>query len=181
MGIICKHERKDFYLEKDLLYLKLLSLNSEYNVNRNYKHIMKIKPNNYTNKGFYRTYEYVSLISKEELEKQRKEFWDTRVGGNPIVWKKLRDIIQNKNIERAVRVLKNGKIYPIGNSLEICLDKSGRRYAIPIYIINDPVEYSLKTEQKKLIIKNREVKLDFKFGNQNFQLSVFLNDTIQTI
>ena len=182
MGNFCEgNEKNDLMLKKDLRFIKLLSINNEYNVNRSYKHIMRIKKNDYKNTGIFRTNEYISIIPKNKLIQFRSEFWESRISGNKKVWSILKQIIENKNLEKSLKILKKNKIFLVGNSLQICLDKMGKRYVIPIFIINDPLEYNVKIEKKKLDIKNKKIQIKAKILESEFNFETELVKTVKEV
>ena len=183
MGNTCSNSDKtDLMLKKDLRFIKLLSINNEYNVNRSYKHIMRIKKNNYTNSGIFRTNEYISIVSEKNLKKFRREFWESRISGNKKIWLILKKIISNKkNLFSNLKILKKNEIFLVGNSLEICLDKIGRRYIIPIFVINEPCEFNIKIEKRKLSIQNKNIKIKIKFLDLEFIFETNLKKTCKEI
>lgn len=60
-------------IEKRLV--PLLNITHAANINNKYVHVIEIYPDKYTNTGIYRTNSYKSLVTKEELDKYRREFW----------------------------------------------------------------------------------------------------------
>ena len=98
--------------------------------------------------------------SKEELEKWRKEFWETRTQGNPEIWLIIRRAIESSP-EDAAAFLKAGDITTYTGSLILCLDKHKFPYRVPVAIINDPVKY-WPSELEKLAQEEKPEEEEFK-------------------
>ena len=60
-----------------------LSLDNINNVNHKYSYLYEPSKEIFVGKGVKKTHGYVSKVEKSALEIKRKEFWETRVEGNP--------------------------------------------------------------------------------------------------
>ena len=112
----------------------------------------EIKKNIYVGKGLRRMKGYISIVSKEELEKRRIAFWGTRIEGNSQVWNFLKELCElpigeEKNMKA---MLEANEITPLQKCINVTYDKAGEVYEIPNYCINEPFAYDLpETHVKK--------------------------------
>ena len=115
--------------------------------------------------------------SKEELDKWRKEFWDTRTQGNPEVWLTIKQAIDSTP-EDAAEILKVWEITPYNGWLILWLDKYRLHYRLPVAIINDPIKFLPNDEEKwamedkpeEWIINNFKIRT-FNFEDVKFSVS----------
>jgi hypothetical protein len=118
----------------------------------------EVKDNIYVGKGLRKMKGYISIVTKEELEKRRRAFWGTRIEGNSQVWNFLKELCElplgeEKNMKA---MLEANEITPLQKCINVTYDKAGEDYEIPNYCINEPVSYDLpemhvKKPDKKLI------------------------------
>ena len=112
----------------------------------------EIKKNIYVGKGLRRMKGYISIVSKEELEKRRIAFWGTRIEGDSQVWNFLKELCElpigeEKNMKA---MLEANEITPLQKCINVTYDKAGEVYEIPNYCINEPFAYDLpETHVKK--------------------------------
>ena len=59
----------------DAKFAPMLDPSHQFNVNNKYTFLIKWFPDEFTGQGYRKTNKYISLVSKEELEKKRNEFW----------------------------------------------------------------------------------------------------------
>ena len=64
-----------YHIDIEKRLLPLLNIAHAANINSKYMHITELYPDRYSNTGIYKTNAYKSLVSKEELDKYRREFW----------------------------------------------------------------------------------------------------------
>ena len=124
-------------------------LQSKVNPNFNFP---EVKDNTYVGKGLRRMKGYISIVSKEELEKKRIAFWGTRVEGDSQVWTFLKELCElpQEEDENVKAMLEANEIYPLKKCINVTYDKAGEVYEIPNYCINDPISYDLpETHVKK--------------------------------
>jgi len=124
-------------------------LQSKVNPNFNFP---EVKDNTFVGKGLRRMKGYISIVSKEELEKKRIAFWGTRVEGDSQVWTFLKELCElpPEEDENIKAMLEANEIFPLKKCINVTYDKAGEVYEIPNYCINEPVSYDLpETHVKK--------------------------------
>ena len=112
--------------------------------------------------GIKKTYAYKSKVSKDKLEKYRKEFWgkielETRIDGNPKIW----ELIYNStklDSKSAENLLAENQI-KICQNMQICLDKSKFLYKIPCTVIHDPREFGIDEDFVAIPLQEKVEKL----------------------
>jgi hypothetical protein len=138
----------------------------------------EVKENIYLGTGLKKIKGYISNISKEELIKKRKEFWETRIEGNFETWNFLKQICENDDLdEKDIKAyLEANDIIPYKNCINVTYDRMGGIYEIPNYCIQDPVEYILINENKN---KPNEKEINFNIKKNieifNIQNSNYLS------
>ena len=138
----------------------------------------EVKENIYLGTGLKKIKGYISNISKEELIKKRKEFWETRIEGNFETWNFLKQICENDDLdEKDIKAyLEANEIIPYKNCINVTYDRMGGIYEIPNYCIQDPVEYILINENKN---KPNEKEINFNIKKDieifNIQNSNYLS------
>ena len=138
----------------------------------------EVKENIYLGTGLKKIKGYISNISKEELIKKRKEFWETRIEGNFETWNFLKQICENDDLdEKDIKAyLEANEIIPYKNCINVTYDRRGGIYEIPNYCIQDPVEYILINENKN---KPNEKEINFNIKKDieifNIQNSNYLS------
>ena len=94
--------------------------------------------------GIKKVKAFICSLTKEKLEKYRKEFWgyyneETRIEGNPKIWKILNQACNVQPSEAELLLSSNSiKIY---QNMQICIDSVGHLYKLPRSVIQDPKEY----------------------------------------
>ena len=77
-----------------------------------------------------------------ELERERSEFFETRVTGRPEIWgalKNVSELLREGELATARGILEAaGVTTPTGNLIEGCYDEAGNLYRLPETIILDP-------------------------------------------
>ena len=107
-----------------------------------------------TGEGIKRTPAYETPKSKSELEKWRKEFWETRTSGSQEIWALLQNCVAEDN-ETALALIEAAELTMPQNSLTTCVDHSGVYYRVPIACINDPVRYDANESLKNMKEKKK--------------------------
>ena len=154
-------------------------LQTKNNPNFNFPEIDK---NKYVGKGLRRMKGYKSIVSKEELEKMRKAFWETRIEGDIQVWNYLKYLCElprseEKNIKA---MLQANEITPLLKCINVTYDKNGAVYEIPNYCINDPVEYDLPEMHIKKP-KNKEIAFFARKGTKQIEIKLNNNDFVEKL
>ena len=117
-------------------------LQSRINPNFNFP---EVKENTYVGKGLRRMKGYISIVSKEELEKRRNAFWGTRVEGDAGVWNFLKELcdLPIGEEDNMKAMLEANEITPLKKCINVTYDRAGEVYEIPNYCINEPVSFDL--------------------------------------
>jgi len=92
--------------------------------------------------GIKRTPAYETPMTKHELDKWRKEFWETRTQGSAHIWQLLRNSCEETPETAEALILAAGLTMP-QNSLTLVIDENGVYYRVPISCINEPSNYSV--------------------------------------
>ena len=125
---------------------------------------------------------YKSIVSKEELEKMRKVFRETRIEGDKQVWNFLKYLCElprgeEKNIKA---MLEANEITPLLKCINVTYDKNGAVYEILNYCINDPVEYDLpETRIKKP--KNKGIVFFAIKGTKQIEIKLKNSDFVEKL
>lgn len=139
----------------------------------------------FAGEGVKRTKAWQSIITKEQLDAARSEFWRTRRVGRRHVWATIKSAVEADAATSAL-LLNMQEIVLENNCMTVCTDSEGQRYEIPIFIINDPVKLHIPGEKKRkpaappkneaIIVKIRamplqkETKLPFESGKKVLEL-----------
>ena len=120
----------------------------------------------YIGTGIKKIKGYISNISEEELLKKRKEFWETRIEGNPETWNFLKEICENKDSDdnNILAYLQACDIVPYKSCINVTYDQNGFLYEIPNYCIQDPYKYNVPKEDKEKSKKQNIVFFIWKEG-----------------
>ena len=147
-------------------------LQSKTNPNFNFPEVTE---NVYIGTGLKRIKGYISNISKEDLIKKRKEFWETRIEGNPEIWNFLREICENNDSDDkdCTAFLQANDIIPYKNCINVTYDGAGILYEIPNYCIQEPLVY---IENNDIIKEKRELKNITFYVKKETQIIQIIND-----
>lgn len=110
--------------------------------------------------GIKRTPAYETPLTKHDLDKWRKDFWDTRTQGYPHVWQLLKNACEEDSSTAEAIILAAGLQMP-SNSLTLVVDESGNYYRVPISCINDPINYNVNYVDQKLKMKPKPAEKFF--------------------
>ena len=142
----------------------------------------EVKNNIYVGKGLKKMKGYISIVPKEELEKRRKAFWETRVEGDPQVWNFLKELcdLPEEEGENIKPMLEANEITPLKKCINVTYDKAGEVYEIPNYCINEPVSFDfpemhLKKPEKK------NVNFHVRKGGQQIKIKAFNTTLVEKI
>ena len=157
-------------------------LQSKHDENFNYKEV-----DQYVGEGVKKMKGYICPVSFEELEKIRKDFWSSRIEGNPIIWEVLHTICSDNNLSQEdINVyMRSSNIITYKGCINVTYDNKGYLYEIPNYCINDPVEYEkkedkLKPDEKEIEIKIRCFSDEKKIKINNYKYIKDLKEVIKT-
>lgn len=80
-------------------------------------------------------------MSRSELDKKRREFWETRVEGNPECWQALRTGVESRDQELSRALFTSASLTELSMDRQDSYhsyDAKGVRYDIPVWVIYDP-------------------------------------------
>ncbi|CAG9329038.1 UBTD2_7 [Blepharisma stoltei] len=97
--------------------------------------------NKIVGKGCRRTPAWETQATREEVDKKRKEFWETRVDGNPEVWQLLKGAIDEPLPANSLAMIQAAGLSLADGVLMTVYDQGQHRYEIPPYLINEPEHY----------------------------------------
>jgi hypothetical protein len=104
------------------------------------QNVETIVPGKFSGEGIKKTPAYETPLTKHELEKWRKDFWDTRTSGSKTIWNCIRSACE-ESPETAEALILAADLQMPQNSLTLCIDETGVYYRVPICLINDPCSY----------------------------------------
>ena len=107
----------------------------------------------FSGEGIKKTPAYETPLSKHDLDKWRKDFWDTRTSGSRHIWNCIRSCCE-ETAETAQALILAADLQMPQNSLTLCIDETGIYYRVPICVINDPINYDADFQTQKL--KNKK-------------------------
>ena len=91
--------------------------------------------------------------TRSQLDRERREFFDTRVSGHSEIWATLRTVIEllaDDDINTAQSILDAAAItVPTGDLKNGAYDVNGNLYQLPEYIISDPSNILLDNSRKE--------------------------------
>lgn len=97
--------------------------------------------------GIKRTSAWKASITRAQLERKREEFWKKRTTGRRTTWYTIRTAVETDHLTAAY-LLEAVSIVPLNNSITRCKDSDGVVYEVPIFVINNPVEFFSKKTKK---------------------------------
>jgi len=106
-------------------------------------------PGKFSGEGIKKTPAYEKPLSKHDLDKWRKEFWETRTSGSRHIWNCIRSACEETHDTSEALILAADLQMP-QNSLTLCIDDTGVYYRVPICLINDPISYDADFQAQKL-------------------------------
>lgn len=106
--------------------------------------------NRTSGKGCKRTPAWETLATRDDVKKKIEEFWDTRIEGNPEVWKVLRTACAEPLPTTAEQIVKSAGLSMLSGTLMLTFDDVGYRYDLPVYVINEASKYGVEKTLQKL-------------------------------
>lgn len=78
-------------------------------------------------------------LTTAQLERLRKEFWETRIEGRSEMWQAIKFAAEHgSSTSIANETLRAAGLRPASNSLSACYDERGHLYETPMYCMKDP-------------------------------------------
>ncbi|OMJ70894.1 hypothetical protein SteCoe_31031 [Stentor coeruleus] len=135
-------------------------------------------------KGCKKTPAWQTTMTKEEIDIKIKEFWDTRVEGNPMVWQVLQQACAEPEPEKAEDLVKAYNLTLNNGLLQQTYDERGYRYDLPPFVINLAVKYG----ETKIIarapvqVKAENIELILRAaGLTDYKVNTKTNETVKNI
>ena len=174
-----ENEEDDGYSNREMIRQLTPYLQSKVNPNFNFP---EVKNNTYVGKGLRRMKGYVSIVSKEELEKRRNAFWGTRVEGDPGVWNFLKELcdLPIGEEDNMKAMLEANEITPLKKCINVTYDRSGEVYEIPNYCINEPVSFDLPEMHIKKPEK-KKVSFHVRKGTEKIKIKALNTTTVDKV
>ena len=113
------------------------------------QNVEKIVEGKSAGEGIKKTPAYETPLSKHDLDKWRKEFWETRTSGQRHIWNCIRSACE-ETYDTAEALILAADLQMPQNSLTLCIDETGVYYRVPICLINDPIGYDADFQAQKL-------------------------------
>lgn len=157
-----------------------LNVDHQGNINQKYAHIMLIHKDENTGRGMKATNSYSSKVDKDELDKKRQEFWETRVEANKQSWEALRFACENSEALTIIEVLTASGIKLIKKSLQMSYDEDGYRYDLPIFLINEPKAFVVEEDAKEEIVPLK-LKLTLRVVGQDILVEANTIDKVSLL
>jgi hypothetical protein len=134
------------------------------------------------------------FTNEDELNSCRREFWESRVDGNAMVWMTLHsaaDALLANDLQLSSAILSASGITAPNGTLELCYDETGREYKIPSYcyttelLLPPTTQVRPKdstTEIASIPKSHNEIDLHLKVrvnpGDHNMIVDIYSRDTI---
>lgn len=87
------------------------------------------------------SYTHGRPINPQQLEEERRQFWETRVGGDVNMWNSLRTAAEaclSGDLPLANAILEASNLSTPHGTLEVCYDERGYEYVLPAYCRMNP-------------------------------------------
>ena len=135
--------------------------------------IEQLLSDKFSGEGCKQTSAYVAHIEPDALEKARAEFWKARMYENSAVWYIISEACHCDEPQAKALMEAAGFTLPNG-TLQVVQTRSGKQFNVPIWCINNPINFSAEYHAEKLRNKARpenveiiQVKvMDAKTGNK---------------
>lgn len=108
-------------------------------------------------KGCRKTVSWHTNFSKEEIDAKIKEFWETRVEGNEIVWSVLKQACEEPDPTAIEKQLQKYGITMPNGLLQQTYDERGQRYDLPPFIINPAIKYGVSKNTAEIAQFNAQL------------------------
>ena len=103
--------------------------------------------NQFEGEGIKKTPAWQASITRAQLQRKREEFWKSRTTGSRRVWITLRAAVETDHLTAAT-ILESSEIQVVGGSITRCKDIDGHIYEVPVFVVNNPVEFFSKRPKK---------------------------------
>ena len=107
----------------------------------------------YVGEGCKKTYAYICHLEPDDLEIHRKKFWTQKMNENGASWYIISEAWHSDE-PQAKAILEAAGFVLMNNTLEQIVNPKGEMFKVPIYCINDPINYNAEFHLQQL--KNKE-------------------------
>ena len=137
-------------------------------------------------------------LSVGELQRMRREFWETRVTGNMYSWSVIKtaaEALIAKDVEMCNTVLEAGGLVSPRGSLSVCYDELGTEYRLPNYCFSNPSNLQEEAQMREMMAANRKkaihasgddaptvtLRMQVAPGERKFPISISSSATIDDV
>lgn len=131
---------------------------------------------------------WATEATREEIQRKRQEFWETRVQGSTERWLALRAACEAADsrtfqLDTAESIVKASGLSLQQASITLCMDEFGMKYELPPFMINEPLFYGqIKQIQAAPPGPNRAFTVTVRSSKRpDVQLTVSTHDTGETL
>ena len=150
----------------------------------------QIHSNNYkalivSGKGCKQTPAWETELTKAEIEGKIKEFWETRIDGNPRMWEKLKEACMEPDVKKAEAIVRGCGLRMHDGMISLCYDERGHRFELPPFVLNPAIKYGEGEYSKDVIHEEFPVK-DIELvlraaGETDKNMIIKTNESIKSI
>lgn len=122
---------------------------------------------------------WATEATREEVQRKRQEFWDTRVQGSAEHWQALKAACEAADSRTAEAIVKASGLNIHQGGISLCVDSSGLKYELPPFMVNDALVYG---QERKTELspegKNKPITVTVRSAKRpDVQLTVNTHDT----
>ncbi|CDW87679.1 UNKNOWN [Stylonychia lemnae] len=129
--------------------------------------VEKVIAGQVSGEGIKATPAYETPLTSHELNKWRQEFWETRTQGQSHIWQLLKNACSETHDSAEALILAAGLTMP-QNSLTLVIDENGVYYRVPLCCINEPMNYSVNSQDEKLKEKEKPPEILYNVSSLNY-------------
>lgn len=103
--------------------------------------------------GCRQTAAWFTEATREEVDRKKQEFWDTRVQGDANQWAALKAACEatdsgERHVGTAEAIVKASGLIMHQDYIMVCYDELGFKYELPPFVINEPTGYGEGKEEQ---------------------------------
>lgn len=135
-------------------------------------------------KGCKKTPAWQTTMTREEIDVKIKEFWETRVEGNPLIWQALQQACAEPDADKAEGLLKAYNLTLNNGFMQQSYDERGYRYDLPPFVINPAVKYGEVRVITRASVQVKGENLDLIFrtaGISDCKICVKSDESVKTV
>lgn len=123
--------------------------------------------------GVKQTKAWKASITRPQLERKREEFWKKQTSGRRRVWYTIRTAVEADYLTAAT-LLAAAEITLVNDSITHCKDSDGLLYEVPLFVINNPVEFFTKKKRKTKVKPPIEEVVNLKIRRPGKEVDIEL-------